>query len=169
MAGKSTLTAHWASRGGRFVSDDWFVVNITSDEISVTPSHPSIRLRDGGAEIVGLPEDSSGDWDEEYEKHWYKFGSDPLVPSGDRLDLCNIVCYRREPGLSEAVRTELSRQESIMRLVSHLFILDVRSRTTWERVLDGLRNVAERVPVWELCAREGPEGLTESSDWLARL
>ncbi len=166
MAGKSTLTAHWASKGGEFVSDDWFALDLTSDLVSVSPSHPSIRLREASVALVEIPGDRADGWNDEYSKHWYRFSNKVMARVGNYVELAAIVCYRRDASLLKGVTTELSRKESVVRLLSHVFILDVRSKEVWKRTLENVKGLVERVPVWELCAREGRDGLAESAEWL---
>jgi hypothetical protein len=166
MAGKSTLTGWWVARGGQFLSDDWLSLRIESQAILAAPSHPSIRLRMLSPSLAGLSGSSCHAWQDGYAKHWYGFDDGSRSFPGETAPMSAILVYRRSAEASRASARFLPPQKALNRLLSHLFVLDVHSRATWEAVLEGLRQIVNRVPVEEVVVPDGPSGLEAFGEWL---
>ena len=169
MAGKSTLAAYWVSQGRQFLSDDWFCLDVKTEAVLITPSHPSIRLRNLDRTLVDLSAVPSREWSDGYVKYWYEFYPGMGAFPTQTFPVRKVVAYRRSDEAAHAYSRTLPPGEAFSCLLSHLVLLDLHGKDSWDRALADLRRVLERVAVEELVVPGGRVGLREFSAWAERL
>lgn len=162
-AGKSTLASYWISRGGGFLSDDWFCLRFAGGEIVVDPSHPSVRLRNREMpflENAAIPHERR---QEAQTKHWYSFH--PEGPPYDRRPhrLLMLISATRDEGCDRPELRRIRPQDAAMMLLSKVFLLETESRSGWRRLLGSIRRITDLVPVEELRFPSGTRGLEEAT------
>jgi len=124
--GKSTIAASFASAGYPFLTDDALLLEIQSDHLIVTPSHPSIRLwEDSKSKLVG---------DGALMAPAVQITSKSRLLSGAAIPYCpqpqplRAFYFLGEGNVDQVGFQALSPQDVILLLVKNSFLLDVEER-----------------------------------------
>ena len=121
--GKSTLAAHFAAQGHRFISDDSVVLTEQGGGDWVEPAYPAIRLWDDSIEALGLEERSiqpGGEYTRKFE-----------IAVHGSMRFCDKPCPLRHiyllgnEDIPEPRLSEVSGSDALLGLLRHSFLLAV--------------------------------------------
>lgn len=162
-SGKSTLASYWVSRGGGFLSDDWFCLRFVGEEIVVDPSHPSVRLRNRDMpflEEAAIPHERR---QEPQTKHWYSFHPESPPYDWRPHRLVKLVFATRDDSCDVPELRRMRPRDAAMMLLSKVFLLETESPSRWRCLLGSIRKITDLVPVEELRFPSGIRGLEKAT------
>jgi hypothetical protein len=146
--GKSTLAAAFATRGFRFLTDDGLIVRECDDGYVAVPSHPSIRLwQDSTDRLLGTYEDRAAS---------VSYTTKSRLLAGPRLPHCDAamplasVFFLGDRNVDAVGIRALSRSETAIALLKHVFVLDTEDRARLTRQFARVTALAVRVACYEI-------------------
>ena len=166
-AGKSTVASAWAAAGGRFLADDWFVLEGTAPGFGVRPSHPSLRVAPGAAAPAGerllvdlaIPEARG--------RRWLVVSPGSGLYAARLLALGRLVVWRRAAGANRPGRRRLTPAETMDALLAAYFSLELESAPLWATALPLLGALAGSCEAFEVTAADGLHGLGAALELVA--
>lgn len=143
--GKSTLAAHFSTRGNRFLTDDGLQLEKGEDGYLIQPSHPSIRLwEDSSAALI--PETTAAAPAVDYTPK-SRFLADDEVAYCDEPRPLHALYFLGE-GSTNAVSIEpISGRDAMIELVKNCFLLDIEEREMLMHHFGQLSELA-RIPMF---------------------
>ncbi|MFN7986182.1 MAG: hypothetical protein U0529_01840 [Thermoanaerobaculia bacterium] len=158
-AGKSTVAAAWAARGGRFLADDWFVAEEEGRGFRVRPTHPSLRVGLGTPAPAGERLFADLAMPEARGRRWLVVSPESALFATSRLPLEKIVVWKRSSEVDGATGRRLSTSETMDALLRAFFALELESAALWADSLPRLGVLADRCEGVEIAVADGFEGL----------
>lgn len=138
--GKSTLAASFATAGSRFLTDDGLQLEWHEEQLTVVPSHPSIRLwEDSQMALIGETQDVAPPV--QYTSKARFLAGPALSFCGEHRPLRSIYFL----GTGDAPSIQIARMKSpvaLLELVRHSFLLDIDAQEMLASHFDEISRIA---------------------------
>ena len=138
--GKSTLAASFAINGNGFLTDDGLPLAWQGDQLTATPSHPSVRLwADSEAALLGGSQEAAPP---------VQYTQKSRFLAGDTLSFCAEqrplrAVYFLGTGEAESISIERMKPPvALLELVRHSFLLDVDEQQMLASHFDEISRIA---------------------------
>jgi len=143
--GKSTLAAHFSTRGNRFLTDDGLQLEKGEDGYLIQPSHPSIRLwEDSSAALI--PETTAAAPAVDYTPK-SRFLADDEVAYCDEPRPLHALYFLGEDSTNAVSIEPISGRDAMIELVKNCFLLDIEEREMLMHHFGQLSELA-RIPMF---------------------
>jgi hypothetical protein len=159
-AGKSTTAAAFALRGHAVLSDDITTLEAAGGEIMVRPTYPRIRLWPASADVLGVPLQDLPPLTPNWEKRYLDLRGEGLSYANRALPLLGVyVLQERAPEDERPYLENASPRESLLDLITNVYVAQLPHDGRPARDFPVLREVAGRIPVRRVFPHSDPARL----------
>lgn len=138
--GKSTLAASFATSGTRFLTDDGLQLQWRGGQLTVVPSHPSIRLwEDSQMALIGQTQALAPALDYTTK---VRILAGPDISYCDQAKPLHAIYFLGEGGAAAPALAAVKPVDALMLLVGHSFLLDIGEREMLARHFDEIARIA---------------------------